>query len=111
MNSQLKIKKIAEALTSIEGLKVYHYYRTQLEAPYCIWSEDMEGNSLQTSNHKVEQAINGTIDYFTQEEFDENIDAIQDALNGVENCYWSINSIQYEEDTELIHYEWTWSVF
>ena len=111
MMLQSKLKTIANALTSIEGLRVYHYFRPQLEAPFCVWSEDGEGNSLQTSNHKAEQVITGTIDYYTQEEFDENIERIQTVLNQIENFGWSINSVQYEDDTELIHYEWTWSIF
>lgn len=106
-----KIKSIAEALTSIEGLNVYHYFRPQMQAPFCVWQEDGEGNSFQTSNHKREQTISGTIDYFTQEEFDENVDKIQEALNGIENCGWLINSVQFEDETELIHYEWLWRVF
>ena len=111
MTLQNKLRKISEALTSIYGLKVYHYFRPQLDAPYCVWQEDGEWNSLQTSNHKQEQAISGTIDYYTHEEFDDFIDAIQIALNQIENCGWRINSIQYEDDTELIHYEWLWRVF
>lgn len=108
MNS--KLMKIRDALTSIEGLKVYHYWRTRQQAPYCIWQEDGEGNSLHTNNHKTEQVISGTVDYFTLNEYDENIEAIQNALNSLENCGWSLTTVLYEEETNLIHYEWSWEI-
>ncbi len=112
MSFQTKLKKIADALTSIPSLgsNVYHYWRFGADAPYCIWQEDGEVG-LQGDNHKAEQGITGTVDYFTLTEYDGNIEAIQIALNGVENLSWRINSIQYEEDTNLIHYEWRWELY
>lgn len=110
MSIESKIDKIRVALTSIEGLTVYHYWRFSTEVPYCIWQEDGEDAGLQVDNHKGEQAISGTVDYFTKVEYDPTIDAIQEALNAVEGCSWEINSIQYEEETNLKHYEWRWAV-
>ena len=46
-----------------------------------------------------------TIDYFTRTEFDANVDRIQEALNAAGIGY-RINSVQYEDTTNLIHYEW-----
>ena len=106
----LQLKQIRDALTSIEGLNVYHYWHPRLQAPYCIWAEDGEGDSLWTGNHKSEQIITGTIDYFTKTEFDANVDNIQEALNGLENCGWNLNSVQYEDDTGLIHFEWSFEI-
>lgn len=105
-----KLQIIQNALTSIPDLKVFHYFHTQIEAPYCIWAEDSEYGSLWASNHKQEQVISGTIDYFTRLEFDENIDRIQEALNSLENVGWSLNSVQFEDETNLIHYEWVFSI-
>jgi hypothetical protein len=98
--------KIKTALTAIEELKVYHYWRPRLQAPYCIWAEDGEGDSLHADNKKKEQVISGTIDYFTKEEFDDNVDAIQEALNDIE-IGWELSSVDYEDETNLIHYTWT----
>lgn len=106
----LKIQKIRDALTSIDGLTVYHYWHPRKTIPYCIWQEDGEGDSLHTNNHKSEQVITGTIDYFTQTEYDENFEKIQDALNNLENCGWSLNSVQFEDETNLIHYEWNFQI-
>lgn len=103
---QSTLNKLADALASIDGLAVYHYWRPRLEAPFCIWAEDGEASALSASNRKQEQAISGTIDYFTREEFDPTVDDIQVSLNEIEELGWALNSVQYEEDTNLIHFEW-----
>ena len=102
--------KIRDALTSIDGLAVYHYWHPRLQAPYCIWAEDGEGDSLWTSNHKKEQIITGTIDYYTKTDFDPMVDTIQEKLNEIENLGWSLASVMYEDETGLIHFSWDWSI-
>lgn len=106
-----KIDKIRQALISISGLDVSHYYRTEKTPPFCVWAEDGEGESLQAGNHKAEQVVTGSVDYFTKTEDDPKVEAIQAALNAAENVSWYINSVQYEDDPiGVIHYEWRWEV-
>ena len=40
---------------------------------------------------------------------DETVDKIQAALTAACILFY-LNSVQYEDDTELIHYEWVWEV-
>lgn len=103
-----KLIDIRDALASIEGLKIYHYWRPRMEAPFCVWQEEGEGDSLHSSNHKQEQALTGSIDYYTLDEFDLMVDAIQDAINKIENLGWMLSSVDYEDETNLIHYSWSW---
>ena len=107
---QEKLSKIKDALTSIENLKVYHYWRPRLQAPYLIWAEEGEGDSLWTSNHLQEQVIKGTVDYFTKTELDPIVDTIQEKLNGVESLGWNLEAVQYEDETNLIHYSWYFEI-
>lgn len=110
-NTQNNLSKLKNALTSIQGLSVYHYrHPSGISPPYIVWAEDGEGDSLHTGNHKAQQVITGTIDYFTKNEFDQTIDSIQNALNTVENLGWQLESVQYEDETNLIHYEWIFEV-
>lgn len=109
MSFQTKLQKIADALTSINGLQVYHYWRFGADAPYCIWEEDGE-SGLEADNHKAEQAITGAVHYFTLTEYDSNLDAIQDAMRATENLYWRYDGADYEEDTNLIHHSWRWKI-
>jgi hypothetical protein len=53
--------------------------------------------------------VTGTIDLFTQNEFDPVVDQIQEGLNEL-GIGWDLNSTQYEDETNLIHYEWTFRV-
>lgn len=106
----LQLCKIRDALTSIDGLSVTHYWRPKLKPPYCLWAEDGEADSLHTNNRKSRQVITGTIDYYTLNDFDENIEKIQNVLNEIETCGWMLNSVQYEDETNLIHYEWRWEI-
>lgn len=105
-----QLTRIRDALTSIDGLSIYHYWHPRLQAPYCIWAEDGEGDSLWANNHQKEQVINGTIDYFTKEDLDPMVDIIQTKLNEVEGLGWSLDSVMYEDETNLIHYSWDWSI-
>ena len=50
------------------------------------------------------------MDFFTLDEYDAIIDEIQDSLEGNEGLSWNLNSVQYEEDTKFIHYEWIFEV-
>ena len=105
----LLLKQIADSLTAIEGAKVYHYTKPDVvKAPYIIWQEDGEADSFHANNRKNEQLITGVVDYYTQKEFDATVDLIQSALDGV--CAFQLDSVQYEDQTKLIHYQWTFEV-
>lgn len=109
---QDKLKIIQEILLTVTD-KVYHYEAMHVSDKYIVWAEDSEGSSLEADNYKAEQSIQGTIDYFTKEEFDENVDKIQEALT-VSCISFYLNSVQYESaddsGSNLIHYEWVWEV-
>lgn len=105
--SQIKLEAIADALTSIEGLKVFHYWRYEKDAPYCIWEED-GGIGFDTDNHKGENGYTGSVNLFTHTEFDPYVDSIEAALNEVENLYWRYDGADYEDETNLIHHRWVW---
>lgn len=107
MTLKQKIEPIGKAYSKIIE-NCYHYWRPKLSAPFLVWVEDGD-NAVWADDQMIEQAITGTTDYFTQEEFDPAIDAIQNANISL-GIAWRLNSVQYEEDTSLIHYEWTWEV-
>lgn len=109
MSLQNKLKTLYTPFVEELGDKVSHYYRFDKTAPWCVWAEDSEAESFYGDNLKREQTIAGYVDYFTKEEWDTNIDTIQDILN-TENVFWRIASVAYEDDTNLIHYRWYWEV-
>lgn len=107
---QDNLKTIRDALngTSASG-SVYHFTRPVDKERWVVWQEDGESQSHEANNRKVEQQIHGTIDCYTQEEFDPLLDEIQEALNEA-GVGWSLLSVQYEDETNLIHYEWEFYV-
>ena len=109
---QDKIKIIPEILLEITE-NVGHYDVIHKTDKYIVWAEDSEGSSLEADNYKTEQSIQGTIDYFTKQEYDENVDKIQSALVAHRISFY-LNSVQYESPDEgyagYIHYEFVWEV-
>lgn len=106
MNSKIKI--IRDTLLKVSG-NVHHYECKDKGDQYIVWAEDSEGSSVEGDNRKENQSIQGTIDYFTRTEFDPIVDDIQEALIDAEISF-QLNSVQYEEETKYIHYEWVWEV-
>ena len=87
----------------------HHYWRPVKTLPCLMWAETGEEDSFNSDNHKTEQNITGTCDFYTQTEFDPLIDEIQTALDDM-GVTWALASVQYEEETNMIHYEWNWGV-
>lgn len=106
MTLQNKLSALASALGAFE-VNVYHYWHSKMTAPYIVWAEDGEDRALHANNRKGEQSIGGTIDYFTKTEFDPVVDDIQTVLNSFDFAFgWKLNSVIYEEETNLIHWSW-----
>lgn len=104
---QAKLRQIGERLREITP-NCTHYYRTG-KFPAIVWAETGEEYSFNSDNKKSEQRIIGTVDLFTKAEFDTLIDDVQTALEDL-GFTWSLESVQYEDETKVIHYEWTWGV-
>ena len=106
---QQKLKWFGAQIAAV-CTRTYHYCRpNNATIPYAVWAEDSEADSFHADGRKAEQVISGSLNYFTKREYDSVIDDIQDCLNTT--CVgWALNSVQYEPDTGLIHYEWRWEV-
>lgn len=102
-----KLRQLAEGLGAL-GTAVYHYHRPAMSFPCIVWAEE-GADAIHADGGMAEQSPQGTLDYFTPAEFDSMVDAIQDKLQAL-GLAWELNSVQFEEDTGLIHYEWTWEV-
>jgi len=104
----MKLSDIRDALLQVLP-DVFHYEAWAKPDKYIVWAEDTEADSLNADDKKEEQVLQGTIDYFTKTEYDPNFDLIQEKLNSVDLA-WRLNSIQHEEETGYIHYEWIWEM-
>lgn len=104
----MTLQGIRDLLLNI-GPPVFHYFASGQTGNYIVWAEDGEGDSLHADGRKTEQVTQGTIDYFTKTENDPVVTQIQDKLTENE-ISWRLNSVQYEQDTGYIHYEWVFEV-
>lgn len=110
------MKSVNERLTLIRNVlnnklsnvDIYHYkHPGKGLKKYVIWQEDGSGTDMWTDNHMREQQLHGTIDLYTLEEYDPLVDEVQEAMNII-MAGWSLQAVDYEDETNLIHYEWEW---
>lgn len=108
MSSTAKLNAILGVFASLSPQgNAYHYQAPDnTEVPYIVWAEDDRVDLLAGNSH-AEKAWQGTIDLYTHTEADGLIDTIEELLEG--SFSWRLESVQFEEDTRLIHYEWVWT--
>lgn len=104
----MKLSDLRDLLLEVTP-NVYHYSAWAQPDKYIVWAEDGEADASYADDQKIEQVLQGTIDYFTKTEYDPNFTLIQEKLNSAD-LTWRLNSIQHEEDTGYIHYEWVWEL-
>ena len=100
-------EKIIACHTAVTD-KVSHGGRLDDER-YFVWQED-GADDFEADGVHAEKAITGTTDLFTKQEFDPWREEFEAALDVNPDIRWSLNSVQYEEETEYWHYEWEWKV-
>lgn len=104
----MTLSDISTALLTVTS-NVYHYTALEQSDQYIVWAEDGQADALWADGKMQEQVITGTIDYFTKTENDANVASIQEALNSID-LSWSFSSLQYEDETGYLHYEWIFEV-
>lgn len=102
------LKQIKEALLTVTP-NVFHYEAYAIDDKYVVWAEQGESDSFYADNGKRERTIQGSIDYYTKDDDDSIPDGIEAALMTA-GIIFSLNSVQYEDETKFIHYEWLFEV-
>ena len=104
MSLQNRLRYIGAALAQVTT--ACHYWRPNLAPPFLVWAEESSEDFF-ANGRNAEQKIAGTVDFYTKTEFDPTIDAIQEKMEEIGLTY-TIDSVQYEDETNLIHYSWNW---
>jgi len=105
----MTFQKLEDALITVTE----NSYRTTvpegIDFPYIVWNDDGCSTIFSGDGKIVRIVIQGTIDLFTKTVDDPIFCQIQTALNnsGIGFYY---NSKQYEEKTEIYHYEWIFEI-
>ena len=103
-----KLYKVQNAFITVP-CSVNHFHAVNKPDQYIIWAEMSGGTPFYGNNLKCDQSVIGTIDYFTKVDMDQNLTLIHDALMTAEISF-TLESVQYEEETGYIHYEWRFEV-
>lgn len=64
-------------------------------------------NALRAGDATAEKVSEGTIDWFTRNPASTMPGDVESLLDRL-GASWYQNSVQYESDTGLLHYEWVW---
>ena len=86
-------ERVKEALLSVSENVFLFTAKGNQNLPYIVYGVDGE-NHLFASDRRAELCDAGYVDLFTKDE-----------LAGVA---FYLNSVQFEEQTDLLHYEWRW---
>ena len=88
---------------------VYHYRQPKgVTAPWVTWAEQSR-SGLFGGDRREAYADHGVVDLFTKAEWDPLVAAIETMFCEAEVAF-ELEMIQYEEDTKLIHYTWSFEV-
>ena len=103
------MKRISDALGSVSD-KVFHFEAEPgTSAPYIVWAEEIQGDTVWADDRQERASLQGSIDLYTKDAHEPLKGKVERALNTGE-ISWYLNSVQYEEETGLLHYEWVWEV-
>ena len=101
-------REIPQVLMGLSD-RVFRYFAPEgTQPPYLVWAEDGAAASVFADGRRACKSHAGTIDLFTLQEDEPLFDQVEAALDELEPVAWRLNSVQYEQDTGLIHYEWRW---
>lgn len=97
-----------EILTELQKLGSFAAYAWS-HAPadnYGVIAVDGQ-NALRAGDQTAEKVPEGTIDWFTRSPASTMPGQVESLLDRL-GASWYLNSVQYESDTGLLHYEWVW---
>ena len=102
--------QLVEALRQLNIPVAEYAWDVRPDTDYLVIGIDGEANSLEADGRKINQSPQGTVDLYTYTNDRENMASVQNVLDTFDGCAWYLNSVQYEDDTRLLHWEWVFSL-
>lgn len=103
------LEDLVTALTGTGYAFAHHAWSKAPDGDYGTYSEN-SGEDLTADGKHVERGTEVYINYFTRDDTSTPRTLIETALNNLD-IPWYLNTIQYENDTGYIHYEWWCGVY
>lgn len=73
---------------------------------YGTFAIDSAYGSHWADGHMRGQTLEGTVHLFAHSPDPARMHVIQGALNAIDGLSWYLNSVQFEDNTKLMHWEW-----
>lgn len=105
-----KLRRVEALVKNIAPEISFHYRRPAGMKRFIVWQEEAEDMAFNANNRRQEICLTGSIDLYTPDEYDTLIDDLTAALSQAARIQATINAVQYEDETGLIHYTWTFWV-
>lgn len=102
------MNSLKEALKTLTTSLYLYTAPANKTLPYIVYGAD-GANDLTAGNVHAETVTQGYIDLYTKNPSDTLISGIPAKLEAVGASYY-LNSIQFEDETGLLHYEWIFEV-
>lgn len=77
---------------------------------YGVVALDFEAAGDDGDNEKQDRAWEGSVDLYSKSKRPECLWDIEEILSDNCECAWEVSSIQWEQETGLFHWEWTFRV-
>lgn len=103
------LEQLVNALAATGYQFAHHAWSNAPAGDYGTYSED-SGNDLLCDGVHGERGTDCWVHYFTRDDTEAPRETIEAALNSIP-VSWYLNSVQYENDTGFIHYEWGVGVY
>lgn len=103
------LDELISALNGTGYSFAHHAWSKAPEGDFGTYSEN-SGEDLTADEKHVERGTEVYINYYTRDDTSTPRTTIETAINSL-NIPWYLNTIQYENDTGYIHYEWWCGVY
>ena len=98
------------ALASANVPLAEYAWDTRPEGNFAVIALDGAAGTLGANGHIENQAPEGTVDLFLTDGDRTIPHVIQSVLNQTDGCAWRLESLQYEPDARLLHWEWVFQL-
>lgn len=102
---------LVAALTALQDIDFTQYeWATRPSGDFGTVQLDFEAPADVGDNGKRDRAMAGSVDLFLHSINRTKITEVETILENILGSEWSLNSIQYETETGLLHFEWAFQV-
>ena len=101
--------ELVQMLTDITQNTHHYAAPPNTQPPYIVWQEFDQDEIMDADGEQDVYSVSGTIDIFSLAEKEPLVKQVRESLNGSEVGFY-LKSVQYEEDTGLIHWEFEFSL-